>query len=232
MVIAHMIGFHLFSTIFFNLMWTIETRLRHMFANPISAVMRLNNAENTLNAARCLIAAGFKSVEITMTTPSAIEIVKTLAQEAPADVLIGAGTAMCAADARATIEAGAQFVVSAICELEIIRPCREAGIVCIPAGMTPTEIVYAWRAGAHVVKIFPAAMIGGVDFVRAVRGPLPEIPLWVSGMVPAKSAQDYLRAGANLVGLTHELFPTALIQAKDWAGLTQHMRDILKTAHS
>ncbi len=211
-------------------MWTIETRLRHMFAHPISGVMRLNNADNTLNAARCLIAAGFKSVEVTMTTPDALNLVKTLASEAPADVLVGAGTAMSAADARAAIEAGAQFVVSAICETDIVRPCREAGVVCIPAGMTPTEIVHAWRVGAHVVKIFPAAIIGGPNFVRAIRGPLPDIPLWVSGMVPAKDAQEYLRAGANLVGLTNELFPANLIQAKDWPALTEHMKDVLRVA--
>ncbi len=211
-------------------MWTIETRLRHMFANPISGVMRLNNADNTLNAARCLIAAGFKSVEVTMTTPDALNLVKTLAAEAPADVLVGAGTAMSAADARAAIEAGAQFVVSAICETDIVRPCREAGVVCIPAGMTPTEIVHAWRVGAHVVKIFPAAIIGGPNFVRAIRGPLPDIPLWVSGMVPAKDAQEYLRAGANLVGLTNELFPANLIQAKDWPALTEHMKAVLRVA--
>ncbi|MEI7470043.1 MAG: bifunctional 4-hydroxy-2-oxoglutarate aldolase/2-dehydro-3-deoxy-phosphogluconate aldolase [Chloroflexota bacterium] len=211
-------------------MWTIETRLRHMFANPISGVMRLNNADNTLNAARCLIAAGFKSVEVTMTTPDALNLVKTLAAEAPADVLVGAGTAMSAADARAAIEAGAQFVVSAICETDIVRPCREAGVVCIPAGMTPTEIVHAWRVGAHVVKIFPAAIIGGPNFVRAIRGPLPDIPLWVSGMVPAKDVQEYLRAGANLVGLTNELFPANLIQAKDWPVLTEHMKDVLRVA--
>lgn len=211
-------------------MWTIETRLRHMFAHPISGVMRLNNADNTLNAARCLIAAGFKSVEVTMTTPDALNLVKTLAAEAPADVLVGAGTAMSAADARAAIEAGAQFVVSAICETDIVRPCREAGVVCIPAGMTPTEIVHAWRVGAHVVKIFPAAIIGGPNFVRAIRGPLPDIPLWVSGMVPAKDAQEYLRAGANLVGLTNELFPANLIQAKDWPALTEHMKAVLRVA--
>jgi 2-dehydro-3-deoxyphosphogluconate aldolase/(4S)-4-hydroxy-2-oxoglutarate aldolase len=96
--------------------------------------------------------------------------------------------------------------------------------------MTPTEIVQAWRVGAHVVKVFPAGNVGGAAFIRALRGPLPDIPLWVSGNVFARDAQDFLRAGAQLVGLGAELLPPALMDANDWDGVTAHAQRLLLLA--
>ena len=166
-----------------------------------------------------------------MTVPGAVDVVKELSVHAAEGVMIGAGTVTSAADARQCIENGAQFVVSPICETDIIRPCRDAGVVAIPAGMTPTEIVHAWRLGAHVVKVFPAAPIGGPPYIRALRRPLPDIPLWVSGLVMASQAQEYLKAGVQLVGLGSELLPSALMEAGDWDGVTTHAHTILLKAH-
>jgi 2-dehydro-3-deoxyphosphogluconate aldolase/(4S)-4-hydroxy-2-oxoglutarate aldolase len=209
----------------------IEARLRAMFEAQLVCVIRVKNTGHALNSARAAWRAGFKLVEVTLTVPDALDAIKTLAAEAPADVLIGAGTVMSGADARQCIDNGAQFIVSPICELDLIRPCRDAGVVSIPAGMTPTEIVQAWRMGAHVVKIFPAGSVGGPAFVRAVRGPLPDIPLWVSGMLSAREARDYLAAGVQLVGLgAAELLPPALLEAADWDALTVHAARVLATA--
>lgn len=208
----------------------IESRLRTMFARQVVSIIRANSTERAALAAGALARAGFKMIEVTMTVPGAIDVIKELAANAAEDVMIGAGTVMNAADARACIDNGAQFVVSPICELDIIRPCRDAGVVAIPAGMTPTEIVQAWRVGAHVVKVFPAGNVGGAAFIRALRGPLPDIPLWVSGNVFARDAQDFLRAGAQLVGLGAELLPSALIDANDWDGVTAHAQRLLLLA--
>jgi 2-dehydro-3-deoxyphosphogluconate aldolase/(4S)-4-hydroxy-2-oxoglutarate aldolase len=201
-----------------------------MFAHQIAGIIRANSAERAVNAGHALMRAGFKLVEITMTVPGAFDAIKELAENSPQDVMIGAGTVTTASDARKSLECGAQFIVSPICEIDIIRPCRDAGAVAIPAGLTPTEIVHAWRMGAHVVKVFPAGSAGGPAFIRALRGPLPEIPLWVSGMVTAREALDYLNAGAQLVGLGAELLPRDLMGAEDWNGVTEHARGLLLQA--
>jgi len=209
----------------------IETRLRRLLAEQLVCVIRANSTERALSAAQALLRAGARMIEVTMTVPGAVEAIKSLASTVPADVMIGAGTVMSGADARACIDAGAQFIVSPICEIDVIRPCRDAGVVAIPAGLTPTEIVHAYRMGAHVVKIFPAGSVGGPAYIRALRGPLPDIPFWVSGMVGAREAQEYLRAGVQLIGLNFaELLPQSLVEAGDWDGVASHARSVLLLA--
>ena len=211
-------------------MLPIETRMRFLFDEKIVGVIRTPTAEQAINVVKALMAGGFKAVEVPMTVPDILNVLKELVRSAPKGVMVGAGTVMTAADARACIDVGCEFIVAPSAELEIIRPCREAGVVAIPGAATPTEIAACWRAGAHVVKVFPAGPLGGPDYIRAVRGPFPEIPLWVSGLVPASQAQDYLRAGAQLIGLTNELMPPALMAAKDWDGLREHARARLAIA--
>jgi 2-dehydro-3-deoxyphosphogluconate aldolase / (4S)-4-hydroxy-2-oxoglutarate aldolase len=208
-------------------MLLIESRLRAMFAHQVVCVIRANSAERAVNAGYALSRAGFKLIEVTMTVPGALDAVKELSTQMSADVMVGAGTVMSAADARQCIEHGAQFIVSPICEIDIIRPCREAGAVAIPAGLTPTEIVHAWRLGAHVVKVFPAGSAGGPAYVKALRGPLPDIPLWVSGMVTAREVCDYLNAGVQLIGLGAELLPRDLVDANNWDAITEHAAGVL-----
>ena len=208
----------------------IETRLRAMLAQQYVAIIRVNSGERAVKAAEALARAGFKMIEVTMTVPGALDIIKDLAARNTDGVMIGAGTVMSAPDARQCIENGAQFIVSPICEPDIIRPCRDAGVVVIPAGLTPTEIVHAWRMGAHLVKVYPAGSVGGPAYIRALRGPLPDIPLWVSGMLTAREACEYLKAGVQLVGLGQELLPAGLMDANEWDALSQHARRLLVQA--
>ncbi len=208
----------------------VEQRLRALFREKVVAIIRVAEAERALGLARALIAGGFRCVEVTMTVPGALDVIKALCADAPEDVLIGAGTVTSAAEACRCIEAGAQFLVSPICETDIVRPSREAGVVAIPAGMTPTEIVHAWRLGAHVVKVFPAGVIGGPAFIRAIRGPLPDIPLWVSGAVQPCETQAYLSAGAQLVGLNASALPGNLLESGDWDAVAHAARVILGEA--
>jgi 2-dehydro-3-deoxyphosphogluconate aldolase/(4S)-4-hydroxy-2-oxoglutarate aldolase len=208
----------------------IETRVRGMFAEKYVAIIRVNSSEHALKGAQALMQAGFRMIEITLTIPGALDVIKDLAAQVSNAVMIGAGTVMNTPDALRCIENGAQFVVSPICETDIIRPCRDAGVVAIPAGLTMTEIVHAWRMGAHVVKISPAGSVGGPAYIRAIRGPLPEIPLWVSGMVTAREASDYLKAGVQLVGLGAELLPPALMDTNDWEAVSQHAQRLLLQA--
>ncbi len=208
----------------------IESRLREMLAQKYVAIIRVNSDERAVKAADALARAGFRLIEVTMTVPGAVDIIKDLSAAQHDGVVIGAGTVMSAFDARQCIEAGAQFIVSPICELDIIRPSRDAGVVVIPAGLTPTEIVHAWRMGAHVVKVYPAGSVGGPAYIRALRGPLPEIPLWVSGMVSAREACEYLKAGVQLVGLGAELLPAGLMDSGDWDALSHNAHRLLVQA--
>lgn len=207
-----------------------EKRIRTMFEEQVTAIIRVPQPETAVNLAHALLQAGFKCVEVTMTVPGALDVIKTLAEAAPEGSMIGAGTVTSAADARACIKAGAQFIVSPICEIDIIRPCREAGVVAIPAGLSATEIMTAWREGAHVVKVFPAGSVGGPAYIKTIRGPLPDIPLWVSGMLQPSETQAYLAAGAQIVGLNANALPQNLIDSGDWAGVTDAARAMLKEA--
>jgi 2-dehydro-3-deoxyphosphogluconate aldolase/(4S)-4-hydroxy-2-oxoglutarate aldolase len=195
-----------------------------MLAARLATVIRADSAEKALHAAEALVQAGFKLIEITMTVPGAIDAIKALVDAKLDGVLVGAGTVMSGYDAKQAIDHGAAFVVAPTCETDIVRPCREAGVVAIPAGLTPTEIVQAWRVGAHFVKVFPAGAMGGPDYIRALRGPLPEIPLFVSGKLKATEVQAYLRAGAQLIGLGSELLPDRLMSVNDWRGIAEHAR--------
>lgn len=211
-------------------MLPIEARLRKLFDEKLVAIIRVPAPETAARLGSALIDGGFKCVEVTLSVPGAVDVIADMAKAAPEGVLIGAGTVTSAADARRCIEAGAQFIVSPVCETDIIRPCREAGVVAIPAGLTPTEILHAWRMGAHVVKVFPAGSVGGPSYVRALRGPLPEIPLWVSGLVAPNEAQAYLAAGVQLVGLNANVLPQTLIDDGDWTGVADAARDVLRAA--
>ncbi|HQV68876.1 MAG TPA: bifunctional 4-hydroxy-2-oxoglutarate aldolase/2-dehydro-3-deoxy-phosphogluconate aldolase [Thermoflexales bacterium] len=207
----------------------LEQRMRALFDLRVVPVIRASGPEQATRMAELLHAAGFGAIEITMTVPGAMDVIARLAKAMP-DVMIGAGTVLSGPQAVEVIRAGAQFVVSPTLETDIIRPCREAGAVSIPAGMTPTEILRAWQAGANVVKVFPAQPIGGVDFIKALRGPLPEIPLWVSGLVMAKDAPAYFHAGVQLVGLGGaELLPPDALAAGDDAAVA-HAAGLLKLA--
>jgi 2-dehydro-3-deoxyphosphogluconate aldolase/(4S)-4-hydroxy-2-oxoglutarate aldolase len=207
-----------------------EKRIRTMFDEKVAAIIRVPQPETALNLARALLQAGFKCVEVTMTVPGALDVIKTLAEAAPESSMIGAGTVTSAVDARACIKAGAQFIVSPICEIDIVRPCREAGVVAIPAGLSATEIMTAWRVGAHVVKVFPAGSVGGPAYIKAIRGPMPDIPLWVSGMLQPSETRAYLAAGAQIVGLNANALPQYLIDNGDWAGVADAARAMLKEA--
>jgi 2-dehydro-3-deoxyphosphogluconate aldolase/(4S)-4-hydroxy-2-oxoglutarate aldolase len=203
-------------------MLPIEQKLKAMLHARLATVIRASSVGRAVKAAEALIKAGYKLIEVTMTVPGATEAMKELSSRQLEGIVIGAGTVMSAYDARQCIEAGAQFVVSPTCETDIVRPCREAGVVAIPAGLTPTEIVAAWRVGAHFVKVFPAGAMGGPDYIRALRGPLPDIPLWVSGKLKATEVPAYLQAGAQLIGLGSELLPEKLMAAEDWDAIAEH----------
>jgi 2-dehydro-3-deoxyphosphogluconate aldolase / (4S)-4-hydroxy-2-oxoglutarate aldolase len=176
----------------------IDQGLEQLLATGVIAVVRAREAKGIATIARALQAGGVHAVEITLTTSGAVGAIAELARDG--EVLIGAGTVLDAAAARSVLDAGAQFVVSPTLEPDVIRVCRERNVPCIPGAFTPTEILAAWRAGAALVKLFPAVTVGP-GFVRELLGPLPSLRIVPSGGVTLESAGDWIRAGAAAVSV-------------------------------
>ncbi|HWO43825.1 MAG TPA: bifunctional 4-hydroxy-2-oxoglutarate aldolase/2-dehydro-3-deoxy-phosphogluconate aldolase [Candidatus Eisenbacteria bacterium] len=170
-----------------------EALLEVMRRRRLVAVIRSRTRDDALSLARAAARAGISLIEITTTVPEAFGVIEELAAEG--GLQVGAGTVLSADHARRAIGAGARFVVAPSLELELIPICRTAGVLCIPGAATPTEIVAGWRAGADLVKLFPADLLGGPGFVRQMLGPFPQVRFVVSGGVDRSNVQDYVRLG-------------------------------------
>jgi 2-dehydro-3-deoxyphosphogluconate aldolase/(4S)-4-hydroxy-2-oxoglutarate aldolase len=191
------------------------------------AVIRADRPEDALFAARAMAEAGVRGIEITFTVPDAARIISEAVRALPDSVIVGAGTVMGAAQAREALEAGARFLVSPIMYPRLVELGHAAGALVAIGGLTPTEIVAAHRAGADWVKVFPGESLGGPAYIKHLRGPLPDIPLMVTGGVTRENAAAYLAAGAQSVGLGSDLAPRNLIRAGDFAGLVAHARAVV-----
>jgi 2-dehydro-3-deoxyphosphogluconate aldolase/(4S)-4-hydroxy-2-oxoglutarate aldolase len=167
-------------------------------------VIRARDEARARAAVEGLLEGGFRALEVTADTPGCASIIAELARRTRA-VTLGVGTVTAPETVATARAAGASFVVSPHTDPELVRVASASGLVVIPGAFTPTEILHARRAGADFVKLFPVSAGGGPRFVRALRGPLPEVPLWVSGDVPRDEIGAYLAAGATLIGLTSAL---------------------------
>lgn len=182
-----------------------RTALGRIIERRIIAVLRLDSPALALQAVDAMAAAGIGVVEVTLTTPGAIELIRTLAGRS--DLIVGAGTVLEERQAEEAFAAGARFFASPIFDHRIVAMAREASAVAMPGALTPGEIVAAWRGGADLIKVFPTPP-DGAAYLRALRGPLPQIPLAPSGGVSASTAAAMLDAGAAALNvgtwLTHE----------------------------
>jgi 2-dehydro-3-deoxyphosphogluconate aldolase/(4S)-4-hydroxy-2-oxoglutarate aldolase len=167
-------------------------------------VLRAESAEQALALADAVAAGGVTVLEVTMTVPGAIHVMRKLAEERP-DILIGAGTVLDAETARICILEGAQFVVSPALKVQTIEMCHRYGVAVLPGALTPTEIVTAWEAGADVVKVFPASALGGAKYLKSVKAPLPQVEMIPTGGVSLATAMEFLEAGAFALGVGADL---------------------------
>lgn len=167
-------------------------------------VLRAESVDKALALAEAIAAGGVTVLEVTMTVPGAIQVMRTLAEKRP-DILIGAGTVLDAETARMCILEGAKFVVSPALNLQTIEMCHRYSIAVLPGALTPTEIVTAWQAGADVVKVFPASAMGGAKYLTALKGPLPHIDMIPTGGVSQSTAAEFLAAGAFALGVGSDL---------------------------
>lgn len=180
-----------------------ETAVIRIGQERISAIIRTDDQQLALNAINAAVEGGFKIVEFTLTTPGALELISTCSREK--DLLVGAGTVMSPHLARQAVDAGACYLVSPIVDPAVIETAASLDVACIPGAFTPTEMETAHRAGADFVKIFPAPY-GGVEFVKAIRGPLPHLRLFPTAGVSADNVTDYLTAGCAGAGFVRTLF--------------------------
>ena len=205
---------------------TKEKVLETIFQTKVVAVIRMADSGKLLKVVEAVQAGGVKAIEITMTVPDAIEVIRTMARTKPAGVVIGAGSVLDPETARAAILAGAEFVVSPVTNFDTIRMCIRYGIPVMPGALTPTEIVAAWQAGADIVKIFPATSVGPKYF-KDIHGPLPQIRLMPTGGVSLENSADFIKNGACCVGIGTALLDTKAIAAGDWNALTENARKLI-----
>ncbi|MFP5233568.1 MAG: bifunctional 4-hydroxy-2-oxoglutarate aldolase/2-dehydro-3-deoxy-phosphogluconate aldolase [Acidobacteriota bacterium] len=178
--------------------------LKTLEESGLAPVMRADSAERALALAQAIFAGGVKVLEVTMTVPGAMEVIRRLVKDRP-EILVGAGTVLDAETARACILEGAQFIVSPALSLRTIELCRRYSVAVLPGALTPTEVVTAWEAGADVVKVFPAGALGGAKYLASLKGPLPQIPMIPTGGVSLSTAAEFLRAGAFALGVGSDL---------------------------
>ncbi len=202
-----------------------------LLAGKVVAVIRTKDAARLAGTAEALRKGGVTAIEITMTVPGAVDIIREMARSKGPGMLVGAGTVLDAGMAADVMGAGADFVVSPITDMETIRACRAAGVLVAPGAFTPTEIVSAWRAGADIVKVFPATSLGP-QFCRDVLGPLPQIRLMPTGGVTIENARDFLAAGACCVGIGAALVDRKAVEAGDWAALEARARRLMASLTS
>jgi 2-dehydro-3-deoxyphosphogluconate aldolase/(4S)-4-hydroxy-2-oxoglutarate aldolase len=167
-------------------------------------VVRASSSREALVAAEAVCRGGIPIVEITMTVPGAVEVIRELRKRAP-EVLIGAGTVLDADMARRCLDAGAQFLVSPGLNLQTVDLAVREGVLMMAGALTPTEVITAWKAGSDFVKVFPCGQVGGAKYIKALKGPLPQIPLVPTGGVNLATAAEFIAAGAAALGVGGEL---------------------------
>jgi 2-dehydro-3-deoxyphosphogluconate aldolase / (4S)-4-hydroxy-2-oxoglutarate aldolase len=177
-------------------------------------IIRTSTAEEAEKTARACIEGGIRLVEITLTTPEALRVIQTLSTLP--DICIGAGSVLDSEMAREAIAYGARYIISPHTDPEIIQVCEEEDIFVAAGALTPTEVIQAWNLGADVVKVFPAKAMGGPEYIRALKAPLPFIELLPTSGVNLENCEAYLEAGVVAVGITEALIDQEAIRAGEW----------------
>src|SRR5438132_2598065 len=190
------------------------SHLRQILDCGIVAVVRSRDSQQLVEVARALADGGVTAVEITMSVPDALDVLRRVRQALGDRVLLGAGTILDAETARAALLAGAEYIVSPTLNLDVIRLCRRYDKLVMPGALTPTEILAAWEAGADIVKVFPAEVVGPA-FFKAVRAPLPQVRLMPTGGVNLETAADFLKAGACCLGIGGQLVDPQAVAKRD-----------------
>ncbi len=202
-------------------------QMQRIEACGIVAIIRANSANELIETASAIHAGGVNVIEVTMTTPNALQVINDVSSAYGDTVLVGAGSVLDAETARAVILAGAEFIVSPVTKSDVIEICNRYGKVVIPGAFTPTEILAAWEMGADYVKVFPSSGVGP-GYIKDVKAPLPQVPLIPTGGINADNAAAFITAGASALGVGSALVNNQLIEAKEFARLTERAEKLVE----
>ncbi|ACY49155.1 bifunctional 4-hydroxy-2-oxoglutarate aldolase/2-dehydro-3-deoxy-phosphogluconate aldolase [Rhodothermus marinus] len=192
------------------------------------AVIRMSDPERLVRVVEAICEGGVTAIEITMSVPRAFQMIEEVARRLGDVALVGAGSVLDAETARLVIEAGARYVVSPVFKPEIIQTAHRYDVPALPGAFTPTEILAAHEAGADIVKVFPADVVG-MAFFRAIKAPMPQLKLMPTGGVTLTNAGEWLRAGACAVGVGSALLDRAAIAEGRWEKLTENARTLMES---
>ena len=204
-----------------------ETSIKKIEESGLVAVIRLDKVDKLEKIITALSNADLKAIEITMTTPNAIDIIKELNAKISSEFLLGAGSVLDSETARAAMLAGAEFIVSPILKTEMIQMVHRYDKVIVPGAFTPNEIITAWENGADIVKVFPASFMGPKYF-KAIHGPLPQVKLSPTGGVNMDNATAFIKAGASFLGVGSALVKKEMVKNSNWEALEEHARKFKK----
>ena len=202
----------------------MKETLAKIMEEGVVPVIRVASAAEAFEVAKAIHEGGISVVEVTMSVPGALDVMKEVTQKFGKEVLLGAGTILDSETARAALLSGAQFIVTPTLNLEVIRMCKRYSAVVIPGTLTPTEILTAWEAGSDMVKVFPIAQVGGPAYIRALRGPLPHIPMVPTGGVNVQNAGEFIKAGAAAIAAGGELVDKKAVAEKKFSVIAENAR--------
>jgi 2-dehydro-3-deoxyphosphogluconate aldolase/(4S)-4-hydroxy-2-oxoglutarate aldolase len=195
-------------------------QLNLMRETGVIAIMRAQSSDQLIGAADAIRAGGVRVIEVTMTTPGALDVISEAVSRYGDEVLFGAGSVLDAETARAAILAGAGFVVAPTLDVEMVALCNRYGVPVVPGIFTPTEALTAWEAGANMVKLFPAS-VGGPGMVKAILAPLPQLEIVPVGGVNLETAAEFIRKGSAALGVGSSLVNQAILDQGDMDELTR-----------
>jgi 2-dehydro-3-deoxyphosphogluconate aldolase/(4S)-4-hydroxy-2-oxoglutarate aldolase len=193
----------------------------------IVPVVRASSPREAMVAVEAVSEGGIPIVEVTMTVPGAVEVIRELVKTNASGLLIGAGTVLEVETARRCRDAGAQFLVSPGLDLETVAFAVREQMLMMAGALTPTEIITAWRAGSDFVKVFPCGQVGGAKYIKALRGPLPQIPLVPTGGVNLNTAAEFIQAGSAALGVGGELVQAEALRAGKREVIVENARKFL-----
>ncbi len=212
--------------------WTREKALERIRSVGLVPIVRTPSAEDASRVAEAILEGQIGIAEITMTVPGAIRVIEGVAAKHGGSVLLGAGTVLDAETCRASILAGAEFIVTPVLARRVVEMARRYSKPCILGALTPTEAMAAWQAGADMVKIFPCGPLGGPKYIKAIRGPLPQIDFVPTGGVTLESVSEYMKAGAAAVAVGSELVDLKAVRDGRLGLVTETARKFLKAVQS
>jgi 2-dehydro-3-deoxyphosphogluconate aldolase/(4S)-4-hydroxy-2-oxoglutarate aldolase len=193
--------------------------IRRLLHSGVIAIIRADSSAELIETTGALIAGGVDAVEVTMTTPNALQVIRETTQTFGTKVVMGVGTVLDDITARMAMDAGAQFVATPVVRLEVITICRRYGVPLMSGAYTPSEALVAHEAGSDFIKLFPAETLGA-SYIKSLRAPLPQLEIIPTGGVGVENCHEFIQAGCVAVGVGGSLVSKSILQNKDWKTLT------------